>query len=358
MKYKVAALHELRKPFKIEEFDLPEVSGEQVLVKTAGCGLCHSDLHIWLGELAVAPRFPLVLGHEPSGYVAAKGGGVPESIRVGMPVLVNGGYYRRENIYSLRGANQLADLEAQMWAGGIHVGCYAEYFLVPSYRYLVPAEGLEDLDKASVLSDAGLTPYRAFKHAMAILQARQYAEPGDIVVVVGVGGLGIFGAQYVSRLAPHLDLVLADVRDEALEFAGKFARPLALINARRENPLEAIKKTAHDRKVVAVLDFVGSSKTVSTYIKALSPGGVYVLIGLAEPEATIPIFDTVAQEYAVLGSLWGSIGDLYEVAGLAKRGLVDYRGVVTKRWRLDEINEAFMQMEKGAQLGRMVVSFS
>jgi len=72
-----------------------------VLIRTAGCGLCHTDLHIWLGELPGLPeRIPAVLGHEPSGYVAAKGELVPDSIKIGAPVLVQGGYYAEEDIYT------------------------------------------------------------------------------------------------------------------------------------------------------------------------------------------------------------------------------------------------------------------
>ena len=170
--YKSAVFYDYKQPFKIETIKAPEVCGEQVLVKTVGCGLCHTDLHIWLGELPGLPeKKPCVLGHEPSGIVVAKGDAVPDYIKIGMPVLVQGAYYLEEDIYTLKGENVLATRPSPNWTGalGLYGGCYAEYFLVPSYRYLVPAEGLEDLAAAAVLTDAGLTPYRAVKKVLDYL---------------------------------------------------------------------------------------------------------------------------------------------------------------------------------------------
>jgi len=356
--YKSAVFYDYKQPFKIETIKAPEVCGEQVLVKTVGCGLCHTDLHIWLGELPGLPeKKPCVLGHEPSGIVVAKGDAVPDYIKIGMPVLVQGAYYLEEDIYTLKGENVLATRPSPNWTGalGLYGGCYAEYFLVPSYRYLVPAEGLEDLAAAAVLTDAGLTPYRAVKKVLDY--TKTIAEADDLVVVVGVGGLGTFGAQYVNVLAPHLNLAIVARRDEVLEFAQKIVpRVYVAINAKKENPVEALKKAVGNKKIVAVIDFVGTNETISTYAKLLSPGGVYAVVGLGGTKASFSISDLVLREWKFVGSYWGSVADLREVVELAKKGLVKYREVVTKRWRLDEINEAFKVMHERRYLGRMVLT--
>lgn len=355
--YVVAVFYDYKQPFRVERIKTPDVKGEQVLIKTAGCGLCHTDLHIWLGELPGVPEVkPCVLGHEPSGYVAAKGDAVPDYVKIGMPVLVQGAYYVEEDIYTLRGENVLATKPSAMWTGslGLYGGCYSEYFIVPSYRYLVPAEGLEDLAAASSLTDAGLTPYRAVKKAVET--TRPYAEPDDFVVVVGVGGLGTFGAQYVNILAPHLNLVIVDVKEEALEFANKIVPKVhTSINARRENAVEAVKKVAGGRKVVAVVDFVGSEVTVSSYLGLLAPSGAYVVVGLGGAKGSFSIPNLVLKEWVIIGNYWGSVADLREVVQLAKKNLVKYKEMVTRRWKLSEINEAFETMHKGKYMGRMVL---
>jgi len=355
--YKAAVIYKHREPMKIEMIKPPEVRGEQVFVRTAGCGLCHTDLHIWLGELQGLPeKIPAVLGHEPSGYVAAKGELVPDHIKIGMPVLVQGGYYVEEDIYTLKGVNQIARKRAQSWTGayGLYGGCYSEYFIVPSYRYLVSAEGLEDLPAAAVLTDAGLTPYRAVKRTLNI--AREYAEADDFIVVPGVGGLGSFGVQIINILAPHLNVIAVDVRDEALELANKVAKIYASINAKKENPVDTIKKIVGSKKIIAIVDFVGTEATISTYIGLLSPGGVYTVVGLGGMKGSFPIPDLVVNEITIQGSLWGSIADLRELVALAKKRMINYKDLVTRRWRLEEINEAFEFMHKNLHIGRMLIT--
>jgi propanol-preferring alcohol dehydrogenase len=353
--YRAAVFYKHKEPMKIEYIKPLDIKGEQVLIKTAGCGLCHTDLHIWLGELPGIPeKIPAVLGHEPSGYVVAKGEVVPDYIKIGMPVLIQGGYYVEEDIYTLKGLNQLARKRAQMWTGayGLYGGCYSEYFVVPSYKYLVSAEGLEDLQAAAVLTDAALTPYKAVKRTLSYI--RDYAEADDFVVVVGVGGLGAFGVQWVNRLAPYLNLIAVDIRDEALELVNKVAKPYAIINAKKEDPVEGIRKIVRDKKIMAILDFVGTEATVSTYIKLLSPIGVYTVIGLGGVKGSFSIPDLILNDITILGSLWGSVADLREVVGLARKGMINYRDLVTKRWKLEEINEALEYMHKMFHVGRMI----
>jgi len=356
--YKAAVFHKHKEPFAIETIEAPKLKGEQVLIKTAGAGLCHTDLHIWLGEAPGLPEVvPCVLGHEPSGYVAAKGDAVPDRIKIGMKVLVQGAYYTEDDIYTLKGHNVLATKPKPSWTGayGLYGGAYAEYFVVPSYRYLVNAEDLDDLVAASVLTDAMLTPYRAVKRGLNV--AREFAEPDDFVIVIGPGGLGAFGLQCINILAPYLNIIAAARRDEVLEFASKIAKVHSTVNVKKEDPVRKIKEIVGTRKVVLILDFVVSEDTVKTYLPLLAPGGAYVTIGLGGLSASFPILDLVVKEWNIIGSYWGSVADLREVVGLARRGTVKYKELVTKRWKLEQINEAFAEMQRHVHIGRMVIAF-
>ncbi|MGC8937297.1 MAG: zinc-binding dehydrogenase [Candidatus Methanomethylicaceae archaeon] len=356
--YKAAVFHKHKEPFAIETIEAPEVKGEQVLIKTAGCGLCHTDLHIWLGEIPGLPeKVPAVLGHEPSGYVAAKGNSVPDHIKVGMKVLIQGAYYSEDDIYTLKGHNVLATKPCPSWTGayGIYGGAYSEYFVVPSYRYLVNVEGLDDLAAASQLTDAGLTPYRAVKRGLNMV--REFAEPEDFAVVVAVGGLGSYAPQYLNILAPYLNVIAVDIKDEALELASKVAKIHATVNPKKEDAIKKIREIVGSKKIPLILDFVGLENNIPTYLPLLAPGGTYVLVGLGALKASFPTQDLTLKEWNIIGSYWGSVADLREVAGLARRGAVRYRELVTKRWKLEEINEAFDTMHKGKYIGRMIIAF-
>ncbi|MEM4470347.1 MAG: zinc-binding dehydrogenase, partial [Desulfurococcaceae archaeon] len=107
---------------------------------------------------------------------------------------------------------------------------------------------------------------------------------------------------------------------------------------------------------VAVVDFVGAETTVSTYVNVLAPNGAYVLVGLGGIKGSFSIPDLVLREWIIMGSYWGSVADLREVVQLAKKNLIKYKEMVTKRWKLDEINEAFETMHRGKYVGRMVIA--
>jgi len=353
VKSRAAVMRRYREPLSIEYIDVPEPRGDAVVVKIAGAGVCHSDLHLWRGELEGLPTpLPMVLGHENSGVVYARGEKVPDEFKEGTPVLVFGGWYEADDEFTLTGEWQLA--RSATWPGIVkYNGGYSEYMYVPSSKFLVPAHGIEDLAAASVLTDAGLTPYRAVR------RLRPYVSPDDYVAVVGLGGLGIFGAQYVkSILAARA--ILIDIRDDALETAAKMVKlenADLLLNASKVDAAQEIMKATGGRGVRAVLDFVGSAKTLETYLKAVGTKGVYVIIGLHSPAGPpTPIQAMVIKEITVVGSLWGNIKELYEVADLARRGAIRYKEMVRKI-KLEDLMTAFQKLERGDAPGRYVVTF-
>jgi D-arabinose 1-dehydrogenase-like Zn-dependent alcohol dehydrogenase len=354
---KAAVLKAYLEPLSVEEVPDPKVEGPwEVVVRVAGSGVCHTDLHVWRGEAEAVLniKLPLILGHEPSGVVEEVGDGVPERFKPGTPVLVcAGSVCEEEDEFTVRGEFHLCSKPA--WLGLSHRhGSHAEKLHVPHYRYLVPAHGLEDLEAASLLTDAGVTAYRAVKRASIAV------EPDDFVAVVGLGGVGLFGAQLAKRLL-GARVVAVDVRDEKLEFAEKAAgldSSDVLVNASRENVRRVVEEATRGRGVKAVLDFVGLEEAMADYLSLLAKKGVYVVVGLGSPFGSrVPSLDLILGERWITGVLWGPCKDVAELAALARRGLVDYRSIVTRRLRLDEINDAFERLERGEVLGRQVVVF-
>ncbi len=350
---KAAVLYGYNQPFRIEDVPKPKPRGFEVLVRVVGSGICHSDVHLWRGELesVVPPTFPLILGHEVSGVVEEVGELVPPTIQPGMEVLVYWAYCEQEDKYALKGLYQLCSLRA---GAGIAVynGGFAEYMLVPHYRYLVPAHGLEDLAAASVLSDAGATAMRAVRKIIGEVEEDEY------VAVVGLGGVGIFGLQ-LARLLTGARIIGIDVRGEKVERARKIVKLASgdvLIDASQVDVRRAVYEATGGITLKAVLDFVGTQDTVSTYIDMLSSLGVYVLVGLGSEHATIPLRKMVTSEITVKTVLYSSYRELENLVDLARRGLVNYRDVVEKV-KLEEINEAMERLVRGEALYRQVIVF-
>ncbi len=178
------------KPLEIREVPIPEIRGEEVLVRIEASGLCHSDIHLMDGSIKIIPRFPFTLGHENAGTVDEVGEAV-SGFKKGDPVVVYGGWSRKPDRFTWTGQEQMTNIED--WVGIGQTGGYAEYLKVPTFRYLLSAKGL-DLAEAAVLTDAGLTPYRAMKKLPPTLY------PGSTVAIIGCGGLGQFGVQSLKAL--------------------------------------------------------------------------------------------------------------------------------------------------------------
>ena len=200
-------------PLRVEEVPLPEPTGTEIRIKVAGCGVCHTDLHIARSDRIRVER-PITLGHEVAGWIDASG---PDAVaelrrarlREGEAVLVFGGWGCGACAQCAIGQEQRCERSAS--PGFQRDGGYAEYMLVPHARHLV---ALGDLDpvQAAPLADAGVTPWRAVQRAAAWLQ------PGARVLLIGLGGLGQFALQYLRRL-PDLTIAVRELSPEKLALA-------------------------------------------------------------------------------------------------------------------------------------------
>ncbi len=146
---------------RIVDLPLPEPTGTQVRVRVAGCGVCHTDLHVVDGvQTRVVP--PVTLGHEVAGWIEALGPDATDAAPIGTPVVVFGGWGCGDCRECRAGAEQRCPESA---APGFQAdGGYAPAMLVPHPRHLVTLSTL-DPAHAAPLADAGITPYRAVTRA-------------------------------------------------------------------------------------------------------------------------------------------------------------------------------------------------
>lgn len=349
---RAAVLRGYRQPLRIEEVERPRASATSVLVRVKGAGVCHSDLHLWRGELEafVPPTFPIIPGHEVSGVIEEVGDQVPPELYPGREVLVYWAYCESHDKFAARGLYHLCSFRT---AAGIayYGGGFAEYMLVPHYRYLVPADGLEDIEAAAVLSDAAVTAMSAVKKIAGRV------DEDDYIAIIGLGGVGIFGLQ-LARLLTGAKIVAVDRNREKVRRARELVRLAPgdeMVEASGEDVRRVIMEVTGGRSLRAVLDFVGSEATVSTYLDLLSQTGTYVLVGLGSEEGPrMPLRKMVISEISVAGSFYGSPIDLYNVVDLARRGLLRYAELVEKM-PLERVNEALARLERGEAPFRQVL---
>lgn len=333
---RAAVLLEYKTEPVIAELPVPDPGPGQVLVRVAGAGLCHSDLHLASGEVPVLPSFPWVLGHEIAGYVEALGSGV-QQFEHGQPVAVFGGWGCGLCRTCLAGQEQLCATTS--WVGIGAPGGFAEYLLVPHARHLV---SLGDLDPvlAAPLTDAALTPYRAIRKALPRLVA------GSSAVVIGAGGLGQCAVQLLTTLTPCDVMALdtsADKRARALDLGAK-----AALNPNDFGAGDDIQAWSG---AAAVFDFVGSDETLAQAAGLVGRSGIVVIVGLAGGSLSYR-FLGMATEATVTSSYWGSRNELAEVVELAQQGRLTTR--VHER-DLAAVGSAFAELRRGEVDGRIVL---
>ena len=325
----------LGQPLEVRELPVPDPGPGEVLVQVEAAGLCHTDIHAARGDWPVKPTAPFIPGHEGVGLVRALGAGVTSCAvgdRVAMPWLGSACGSCR---YCVSGRETLC--ESQVNSGFGRDGSYAEY-AVADARYVVHVPDGVDPIEAAPLTCAGVTTYKAVKVSGA--------RSGDLVSIVGVGGLGHLAVQYA--VIAGATVIAVDVAQDKLDLAKRLGATHT-IDASVEDPAEAIQRLG-GADVAIVLAVAADS--VAKAFASLRPGGRLVLVALPKHGTfELPIFDTVLKGISIIGSIVGTRQDLAEVFALHAHGRTRVELEVRK---LDQVNESFDDVLNGRAVGRLV----
>jgi alcohol dehydrogenase, propanol-preferring len=347
-----ARIIEPKESLQIQHVETPKPKGSQVLIKVNSSGVCHSDIHLWEGGyegpsgqfLKATDRgvkYPLTPGHEIAGTVESMGEeaeGFNKNEKVIVFPWIGEGLCPACRI----GQENLCDKPRSL---GIYTdGGYADYVLVPSYKYLVKLDEDMDLDASATLSCSALTAYGAINNTDL--------KPNDNVVIVGAGGLGLMAMQ-IAKAISGAKITAMDLDDQKLDAAKKNGADNT-INSKKEDPLKAIMELTDKIGADAIIDFVNASKTVETDMQLLRRRGKLVLVGLFGGELKLNLITMPTRAYKIIGSYTGNINEMVELVSLARRGVI--RPVVSNRFRLDQATEALTMLKEGKIIGRGVIN--
>jgi len=323
---------------EIVEVALPEPGPGQVRLRTAGSGLCHSDLNVIHAKPAYFP-LPLTIGHEPTGWVDAVGAGV-KSIREGDAYAV---YFPWGCGHCGRCAHGHENICEEQFTGpgAGQDGGMADYILVDDPRHLVPLGTLDPIAMAPLMC-AGITTYHAIKDSLMRM------TPGSTVVLIGIGGLGHIAIQILQAMTA-VQIIAVDNHEEKL----KHALELGAHHALKPGPDAAlqIKQITGGIGAAVVLDMVGNDATLALGAKVLARRGELKIIGVAG--GTLPVrFQDMARDSSVTVPYAGTLPELYEVLELAKSGLIVPE---VERVSFDNVLEAYDRLDHGKLRGRAVL---
>jgi propanol-preferring alcohol dehydrogenase len=339
-KLKAAVLHSFGEPLRIEEIATPTPGPGEVLIKVAACGVCHSDLHLAMGEwdlLKPITKLPLTLGHEVAGTIASVGEGVTgfdAGDRVGVPWLH---WTCGECEFCLMGRETLCS--KQQVTGCVVDGGFAE-FIKAKASHIVGLPDNLSFEEAAPLLCAGLTVHSAMKKADV--------QPGQKIAVFGVGGLGHLAIQLAK--AKGAEVIAVDVADDKLELARECGADITINAATTQAHREIKKATGGGAHVVMVTS--GSRAAYETALRSIRKAGTLAIVGMAPEPVPLSTVAMVSGEYRVVGSAVGSREDLREVLQLAAEGKVRCR-VETRAF--DQVDNALNEMKEGRLVGRVVL---
>jgi S-(hydroxymethyl)glutathione dehydrogenase/alcohol dehydrogenase len=351
VKARAAVLYGINQPLQMEEIDVDEPQTGEVLIRTSASGVCHSDLHFMEGKWQYP--MPAVLGHESAGVVEKVGEGVA-NVKVGDRVVV--AFVQSCGICDrcITGRPNLCqDTNSQQRMGRIKLNgnplvqfagmsAFAEYQLV-SAKACVHVPDDVPMEVAALVGCSVMTGVGAATNTVKL-------QVGQTVAVVGAGGVGLNVIQG-AKLAGASRIIAVDLLENKLAAAREFGAT-DVVDASSGNAVEQVQEMTGGG-VDYAFEAIGLMKTAVDCWSMVKRGGQAVIVGM------LPLNDNLTLpnagvgflgEKGIIGSFYGSTRQTYDMPWLMelyrqKRLKIDE--LISKRWKLEQINEAYDSLKAG-----------
>jgi len=380
VKTHAAILWDVHQEWQVEEIDLDPPKAHEVLVKWHVGGLCHSDEHLVTGDMAISVEmsrslgvpamFPIIGGHEGAGVVLQVGPGVT---RLAPGDHVAGSFFPAcgHCRYCVTGQSNLCDLGAQTFGPGqisdgtsrhhlgdqdlgilAQLGTFAEHGVVHE-NSLVKVDPDVPLTAVALVSCGVTTGWGSAIH-------RAEVKPGETVVVVGIGGIGINAVQG-ARMASALNIVAVD----PVEFKQKAALDLGAthVAASMAEALPLVTELTRGQLADSVIltpgvlygDLLGQALSLT------GKGGTCVVTAIApmtQTEASINLFELAMWQKEVRGVIFGAGNPRFDIPNLLalyKSGQLKLDELITSTYPLDQINQGYQDMRDGKNIRGVLV---
>jgi len=363
---RAAVLYAANTPMVIENVTLDGPRNQEVLVRIAATGICHSDYHVINGTWHGAGYpMPIVLGHEASAVVEEVGPNVTlvkpgdhvilsfapncgrcRSCVEGEPHLCDG--WTGEPGTLTDGTRRLRKDDRELNHFG-RMSSFAERSIVHESQ-AIPIRSDMPLDRAALIGCATMTGVGAVLNTARV-------TPGSTVAVFATGGVGLSVIQG-AVLANASQVIAIDLLDNKLEYA-RTVGATHLINSRATDPVAAIRDMTGGRGVDYAFDAIGLPVVSRQAYDSTRRGGTTVVVGMAPTGAEIPIPATIAgSSKTVKGCFYGSTRpsvDFPRLVDFYLQGRLPLDKIISRRYRFDEINEAFAALGRGDNARGIVV---
>jgi len=322
-------------PFELVERDMPEPGAGSVRIKVEACGICHSDSLVKAGGFP-GIQYPRVPGHEVAGLIDAVGAGVAgwtQGQRVG--VGWHGGHCgycnacRRGDFFGCQNALQITGLT--------YDGGYADYMIAPAEALALIPEGLSAVE-AGPLVCAGVTTFNALRNSGA--------RAGDLVAVLGLGGLGHLGVQFAARMGFK---TVAIARGGDKESLAKQLGAHQYIDSQAQDAAAELSKLGGAKIILAT---VTNAEAMSATLGGLSVNGKLLILGAPHEPLVVPAGLLIAGRRSVAGWYSGTSIDSQDTLTFS---LLTGVRAMTEVFPLERAAEAYERMMNGKARFRVVL---
>jgi len=332
---KAAQIPKAGADFQIVEREIPKPGVGHVLIKVQACGVCHSDLFTKEGAWP-GIQYPRVPGHEVAGIIDEVGAGVSEwkkGQRVGV-----GWHGGHDGTCLACRRGDFGNCQNLKIAGISYDGGYQQYMVAPVEALTAMPEGLGDAEAAPLLC-AGITTFNALRHSGAM--------PGDLVAVLGIGGLGHLGIQFANKFGYKVAAVGRGSENAAL--AKKLGASVYIDN-KVTNAAEELQKLGGAQVILATAP---SSKAMSEVINGLGPNGKLVVVGAAFDPIEVTPVQLITGSRTIQGWASGTPTDAEDTLRFAE--LTGVRPMI-ETYPLEKAAEAYARMMSGNAQFRVVLT--
>ena len=331
-KIKAYAAHQPQGKFELYEFDPGPLGREEVEIKVAYGGLCHSDLSMLNNDWGMTV-YPFVAGHEAVGEIVAagedvKGLAVGDKVGLGWNAKTCGQCQQCLSGYQINCPNLVGTIVGRHGGFAERVRC--------NWDWAVKLPDELDMAKAGPLFCGGITVFNPF--------VQLDIKPTDKVGVIGIGGLGHLALQFADKWGCEVTAFTSDLSktDELKELGAD-----AIVNSRDSNALAALAG-----KFDLILSTVNVSLDWASYLNALAPKGKLHLVGATLEPVPIISFQLIMAQRSVSGTATGSPSVVAKMLEFCARHGIE---AVTENYKMSQINEAFERLESGKARYRIVL---
>ncbi len=327
----------------VDQVELPRILNiGQVLVKLNVSGICGSQLGEIDGKKGIDPYLPHLMGHEGCGEVLKIGPGV-ETVSVGDKVVL---HWRK-------GSGIQSETPQYRWRGEkLNAGCvttFNEYAIISENRCTSIPININN-DDAALFGCAVTT-------AFGVVENNAKLRFGESVLVFGAGGIGLNIIQ-ASKLISAWPIIAVDIYDNRLELAKKFGAT-HIINSQKENIELAINKIINEKSLDVFIDNTGIPKIIEMGYKLTHTKGRVILVGVPPKDSHIKIYSLPLHfGKLILGSHGGEClpeHDIPRYLKLLTNKKINFEGLITSRYSLNDINIAINSMRSGSSSGRIII---